>query len=132
MFSQDQFFESTQRNLRAKDGQSLGLRYDPQVYNVIYPKANNIADSFQVNGVVYEHIFPQIGDIIVGISTDIYTLTNTEAICEVVETGYQNVGSLSDDDIKVKVLNPRSHIDFWVRSIFFRYATEEERRSVGR
>lgn len=133
MFSKKEFARASFVQMRTKDALCMGIsNLYPECYErPLYTCPNILTDIFTINGEKYRHIFPKVGDIVVGISTDKYTITNASSICEIIETAYSRIRYLYDDDVKVRVLN-RGYCrdEYWVSSLFFRYATEEERRCV--
>ena len=134
MFYMYEVHNATKVQMRPKDAKCIGYSYIRPVFHQIssYLNPNALTDYYIVNGITYHHIFPKIGDIIVGISRDKYTITNDTAICIVTKCAYGNIYNPDDNDIMIKKINGDPSSEFWVKSIFFRYATEEERRSVGR
>lgn len=133
MFSQSEFAKASFVQMRKKDALCIGINLPHEYYEGIFLRPNLLTDYFVINGEKYQCVFPKVGDIVVGISADKYTVTDHKSICEVTGTMYSRVRYPDDDDIKVHVLNKGyCPIEYWVNSLFFRYATEEERRSVGR
>ena len=134
MFCMEEARNATIVQMCPKDAKCIGYSHmHPAYYQVSsYFDPNALTDYYIVNGITYHHIFPKIGDIIVGICRDKYTITNDTAICIVTECAYSNIHDPNGDDIKIKKINGDISPEFWVKSIFFRYATEEERRLVRR
>lgn len=115
----EDLIESKKVFFRKKDFFCLGGTY----YNLRGIPSN--VELFNINGHIIERYIPKLNDYVIGIVSDSYGITNSSAICRVID-----VQPFGYDDITVKVI--KSPYDgyisreFDVKSIFFRKLTDEE------